>query len=121
MGCETGDVTGDYSEYAYSDDDDSVLCGQCGRRQSLDSNGEAPGWLYVVIDRDVGRAIDKEFCGQEHAAAWLQKPLPEPEPYSVPDRTFKERLLLGVGAVLVLYGIAAAVIGTATLVRWLDW
>lgn len=114
-------MTTDYSEYAYSED--SVLCGQCGRRQSLDSNGDAPGWLYVVIDRDVGQPIDRDFCCQEHAADWLQKPLPEPKPYSVPDRTPKERLFLGVRVVLVLYGIAAVLIGTWTLVRWIrpDW
>jgi hypothetical protein len=109
-------VTSDYSEYV--DSEDSVLCGQCGRRQSRDSNYEAPGWLYVEIDRDVGMPIYKEFCGQEHAADWLQKPLPEPKPLSVPDRTPKERLFLGVRVVLLLYGIAAAVIGTWTLVHW---
>jgi len=116
-GCETGEVTSDYSEYAYSED--SVLCGQCGRRQSRDSNGDAPGWLYVEIVRDVGLPIDHEFCSQQHAADWLQKPLPEPKPFSVPDRTPKERLLLGVRVVLVLYGIAAVVVGTWTLVHWI--
>lgn len=83
-------------------------------------------WFGLEVQRPVVVPGDDElvdysggtFCGQEHAALWLAKPLPEPEPPELV--TDKSDLLFWIGfwAVMVVTG-GAALVGLWTIVRWI--
>lgn len=68
-------------------------------------------WLHLEVTRhdDADRLdfLDVDFCSQEHAAEWLQRPLPEPavEPpflLTARDRLAGAAAGLGVGIVIAL-------------------
>jgi hypothetical protein len=59
---------------------DVLVCDHCGR--SCAAVEEGRDWLHLEVTRE--QSVDGlhwwevDFCSQEHAAAWLQAPLPEP-------------------------------------------
>jgi hypothetical protein len=111
----------DDSESEDVESDDMLYCGYCGRRQWPDSEGKAPGWLYVRIERDSAEPIYQDSCLQPHAATWFTAPLPEPVPWTLPAAALSVRGRLVEGAVIafVLSLLALVLVGAWSVVRWL--
>jgi hypothetical protein len=80
-------------------------------------------WLHLEVTRHDGADgadyLDENFCSQEHAAEWLQQPLPEPVRAAPFVMTWRDRFAAsGVG---LLFGLVAAlaVLGLWTAVRFI--
>ncbi|GAA3814228.1 hypothetical protein [Cellulomonas soli] len=59
-------------------DDGHLECTYCGTRMSV----HPPGWCSLDLESDVGPKElhwRRGFCSQQHAAAWLARPLPAPD------------------------------------------
>ncbi|WP_159798479.1 hypothetical protein [Puerhibacterium puerhi] len=102
------------------EDDETARCDWCGIAVPDD------GWVGLEVQRPVdvpGREdgwVDYAggfFCSQEHAALWLAKPLPPPEPPTVLKEERVDWILLATTAVaLVAAGLAC--VGLWTIVQW---
>lgn len=100
---------------------DVTTCDLCGLEwQQGDSPGE---WLGLEVTRSDGASdvdwINADFCSQTHAAEWLTRPLPPPEPLRVLPRTWRDRLTDTLLFVLFLSAVALMMLGTYALVRLL--
>ncbi len=98
---------------------DAALCAACGRRWTDVDGGR--GWLHLEVTRNDGADgadyLDVDFCSQQHAAEWLQRPLPEPVLETSFVMTPRDRLVgAGVGLVLGL-AAALAMLGIWTVAR----
>lgn len=62
-----------------------------------------------------------EFCSQAHAAEWLTRPLPPPQPLQVLPRSWRDRATDGLLLVLVLFlwVVALMLLGAYAFVRLL--
>ena len=89
----------------------------------MDRRGGGCRWLHLEVTRHDGADgadyLDVDFCSQEHAADWLQRPLPEPVRAGPFVMTWRDRIAAtGVG---LLFGVVAAlaVLGLWTAVRFM--
>lgn len=101
---------------------DAAPCTLCGRPWTELDGGSR--WLHLEVTHGDHREglhyLDADFCSQEHAAEWLDRPLPEPEP-EVPYRMSRRGRLTGAAVGLAGGGIAAlTVLGLVTAVRWVS-
>ena len=101
-------------------DADAAPCALCGRPWTEVDGGRR--WLHLEVTRDDGGGVpdfvDADFCSQEHAAEWLDRPLPEPQP-STPFRMSGRERLTGAAVGLAGGGVAGlTVLGLVTAVRW---
>ncbi|WP_084039297.1 hypothetical protein [Demequina sp. NBRC 110053] len=98
-------------------------CDYCGKVVS------DRGWIGLEVSRP--RVAPEEanypfpdylneiFCSQEHAALWLQQPLPDPEPVKPYVPSWRERLMdVGLVSALVVT-VAFAAVGLTLTLRWL--
>ena len=97
-------------------------CALCGRPWSEVDGGRR--WLHLEVTRgDHGDGLDfldADFCSQEHAAEWLDRPLPEPDPEpTVPQRTSRRDRFATAGVGLSFGAVAGlTVLGSVTAARW---
>ena|SRR3712207_3278062 len=99
---------------------DAAPCALCGRPTTEVDGGRR--WLHLELTRyDDGEGLDfldVDFCSQEHAAEWFERPLPSPEPGEPFRMGWRDRVAAtGVGLfAATLVGLAG--LGLVTAVRW---
>ncbi|ABS03754.1 hypothetical protein Krad_2273 [Kineococcus radiotolerans SRS30216 = ATCC BAA-149] len=99
--------------------DEQALCDLCGQPVS------ETAWLGIEVSRPTPATDGEEhsftdylggiFCSQDHAAQWLQQPLPAPEPVQEVKESRRERLLLGSLLVVGMAILLLAAVGAFTL------
>jgi hypothetical protein len=104
-----------------ADPADASLCAACGRPWTDVDGGR--NWLHLEVTRDDGGDgldfLDVDFCSQEHAAEWLQRPLPAP--VRAPPYRMSWRNHVAATGVALSFGLVAglAVLGLWTAVRFI--
>lgn len=105
---------------------DATTCALCGRKWSEVDGGT--GWLNLEVTRGDGNDgldyLSEDFCTQEHASRWLERPLPPVQPMQLMPLTIRDRLVdLGLMAFFVIPALLACV-GIYAIGEWLgiyDW
>ncbi|MGY2067841.1 hypothetical protein [Blastococcus sp. SYSU DS0619] len=73
---------------------DAAACEMCGSPWADVDGGDT--WLHLEVTRhDQGGGLDfldADFCSQEHAARWLARPLPRPQPWAADPPAWRDRL-----------------------------
>ena len=102
-------------------DDQEMMsrCDQCGAVVPED------GWFALEVARP-GSSDDAfddllgaVFCRQEHAAQWLQQPLPEREPAEPYVPSARDRLVDGGVMAALIVTVGFAVVGLIATARWI--
>lgn len=104
-------------------DEDAARCAFCGAPVPDDD------WFALEVarpttnhDGDVGRFsdyLDVVFCAQEHAARWLDQPLPPPDPVHTSPESRWWRVVEAALVALAVVVCALAVAGGVAVIDWL--
>lgn len=101
-------------------DDELESCTYCGATVPDD------GWVGLEVQRPVDvpgrddRWVDYDggtFCSQDHAALWLARPLPPPQPPTVLKDESVDWFIVALGALAVVV-LGLACVGLWAIGRW---